>query len=133
MMKLLWIAFGGSLGALSRHGLSVLAHRLLPSNFPWGTLAANLSGCFLIGGLWVLAAEYSFSQEARLFVFTGGIGSLTTFSTYGLESLMLLREGRIVAGLGNVLLSTVLGLVLVAIGAGCALLLLGEPVAAFDT
>ncbi|WP_263792445.1 fluoride efflux transporter CrcB [Salinibacter sp.] len=132
MMKLLWIAFGGSLGALSRHGLSVLAHRLLPSNFPWGTLAANLSGCFLIGGLWVLAAEYSFSQEARLFVFTGGIGSLTTFSTYGLESLMLLREGRIVAGLGNVLLSTVLGLVLVALGIGCALLLLGEPVPALD-
>ncbi len=131
-MKLLWIAFGGSLGALSRHGLSVLAHRLLPSNFPWGTLAANLSGCFLIGGLWVLAAEYSFSQEARLFVFTGGIGSLTTFSTYGLESLMLLREGRIVAGLGNVLLSTVLGLVLVALGIGCALLLLGEPVPALD-
>ncbi|WP_263834748.1 fluoride efflux transporter CrcB [Salinibacter sp.] len=132
MMKLLWIAFGGSLGALSRHGLSVLAHRLLPSNFPWGTLAANLSGCFLIGGLWVLAAEYSFSQEARLFVFTGGIGSLTTFSTYSLESLLLLRAGRVWAGLANVLVSTVLGLLLVAIGAGCALLLLGEPVPALD-
>ncbi len=133
MLKLLWIALGGSLGALSRHGLAVLAHRLLPPTFPWGTLAANLSGCFLIGGLWVLAAEYSFSQEARLFVFTGGIGSLTTFSTYSLESLLLLRAGRVWGGLANVLVSTVLGLVLVAIGAGCTLLLLGEPVAAFDT
>ena len=132
MMKLLWIALGGSLGALSRHGLSVLAHRLLPSKFPWGTLAANLSGCFLIGVLWVVAAEYSFSQNVRVFVFTGGIGSLTTFSTYGLESLLLLREGRIMVGLGNVLISNVLGLALVALGIGCALLLLGKPVFGFD-
>jgi CrcB protein len=132
MPKLFWIVLGGGLGALSRHGLAVLAHRLLPSNFPWGTLAANLLGCFLIGVLWVIAAEYSFSQHVRGFVFTGGIGALTTFSTYGLESLLLLREGRIVAGLGNVLLSTVLGLALVALGIGCALLLLGEPVPALD-
>ncbi len=131
MLKLLWIALGGSLGALCRYGLSVLARWGLPPTFPWGTLAANLVGCFLIGGLWVLAAQYSFSEELRVFIFTGGIGSLTTFSTYSLESLLLLREGRVWAGLGNVLVSNVLGLVLVAIGAGCALFLLGEPVAAF--
>lgn len=133
MLKLLWIALGGSLGALCRHGLSVLAHRLLPPDFPWGTLVANLVGCFLIGGLWVLAAEYSFSQEARVFVFTGAIGSLTTFSTYGLESLMLLREGRIWVGVGNILLSNVLGLALVALGVACAFLWLGEPVPVVDT
>lgn len=132
MLKLLWIALGGSLGALCRHGLSVLAHRLLPPNFPWGTLAANLMGCFLIGGLWVLATEYSFSQEVRVFVFTGAIGSLTTFSTYGLESLMLLCEGRIWVGMGNILLSNVLGLALVALGVVSALVLLGEPVPAVD-
>lgn len=129
MLKLLWIALGGSLGAMCRHGLSVLAHRLLPPDFPWGTLAANLLGCFLIGGLWVLATEYSFSQETRVFVFTGAIGSLTTFSTYGLESLMLLREGRIWVGVGNILLSNVLGLILVALGAACAVLWLGKPAA----
>ncbi|WP_103020341.1 fluoride efflux transporter CrcB [Salinibacter altiplanensis] len=132
MVKLFWIALGGSLGALLRHGLSSLAHRLLPPSFPWGTLAANLSGCFLIGVLWVVAAEYSFSQNVRVFVFTGGIGSLTTFSTYSLESLMLLREGRVLRGLGNVLISNVIGLALVALGIGCALLLLGEPVSGVD-
>ncbi len=126
MIKVFWIALGGSLGALLRHGLSSLAHRLLPPSFPWGTLAANLVGCFLIGALWVLATEYSFSQHARVFIFTGGIGSLTTFSTYGLESLMLLREGRVLMGVGNILLSNVLGLALVALGAACALLLLGR-------
>ena len=128
MIKLLWIALGGSLGALLRHGLASLAHRLLPPTFPWGTLAANLAGCFLIGALWVVATEYSFSQNVRVFVFTGGIGSLTTFSTYGLESVLLLREGRVLTGLGNILLCNVLGLALVALGAACALRLLGEPV-----
>lgn len=132
MFKLLWIALGGSLGALCRHGLSVLSNRMLPLDLPWGTLAANLLGCFLIGGLWVLATEYSISQELRVFVFTGAIGSLTTFSTYGLESLMLLREGRIWVGVGNILLSNVLGLALVAIGVACALLWLGEPVPVVD-
>ena len=129
MLKLLWIALGGSLGALLRHGLSSLAQRLLSPTFPWGTLVANLVGCFLIGVLWGLATEYSFSQNVRVFVVTGGIGSLTT-STYGLESLLLLREGRILTGLGNVLLSNVLGLALVALGATCALLVIGESVTA---
>lgn len=129
MTKILWIALGGSLGALLRHGLSSLAHRLLPPAFPWGTLAANLLGCFLIGALWVFATEYSFSHNVRVFVFTGGIGSLTTFSTYGLDSLMLLRDGRVLMGLGNILVSNVLGLALVAVGAACALFVLGKSVA----
>jgi CrcB protein len=128
MIKVFWIALGGSLGALLRHGLSSLAHRVLPLSFPWGTLAANLLGCFLIGVLWVLAARYSVSQEARVFVFTGGIGSLTTFSTYALESLMLVWEGRVLAGVGNIALSNLLGLALVALGAAVGFLLLGESV-----
>ena len=130
MSKLFWTALGGSLGALLRHAISSLALRFAPPDVPWGTLAANLLGCFLIGALWVLANRYSFSQEVRVFVFTGGIGSLTTFSTYGLESLLLLREGRVLTGLSNILLSNVLGLALVALGAACALLVLGESVAA---
>jgi CrcB protein len=128
MIKVFWIALGGSLGALLRHGLSSLASRVLPLSFPWGTLAANLLGCFLIGVLWVLAARYSVSQEARVFVFTGGIGSLTTFSTYALESLMLVCEGRVLAGVGNIALSNLLGLALVALGAAVGFLLLGESV-----
>lgn len=129
MAKILWIALGGSLGALLRHGLTVLAHRLLPPTFPWGTLSANLVGCYLIGALWVLAAEYSFTENVRMFVFTGGIGSLTTFSTYGLESLVLVRDGRVLMGLGNILLSNMLGLALVALGGMCALLVRGRPIA----
>lgn len=120
MSKLLWIAAGGALGALLRYGVAGLAHRLLGPTFPWGTLAANLIGCFLIGFLWASADRMALSPNIRLFVFTGAIGALTTFSTYGLESIHLLREGEIALGAANIILSNVLGLALVAAGFACA-------------
>lgn len=116
MDKLLWIAAGGGLGAVLRYGISGLTHRAFGPTFPWGTLAANLFGCFLIGVLWAIADRTVLLPGLRLFLFTGAIGALTTFSTYGLESVNLLRDGEVVLGLANILLSNVLGLALVAAG-----------------
>lgn len=104
------------MGALLRHGVSVLVYRVLPASFPWGTLAANLSGCFLIGALWALSQRAPFPPGVGLFVFTGMIGAFTTFSTYGLESLQLMQDGKVGLGLANVAVSTVGGIALVAAG-----------------
>jgi len=124
MQNFLWVILGGGLGAALRHGLSGAARWLLGKGFPWGTLAANLAGCFLIGLLWATADRFSFPSSARLFLFTGTIGALTTFSTYSLESVVLLQEGRYAAAALNVTVHNLLGIGLVAFGLACAEFLL---------
>ena len=116
MMNLVAIAAGGALGALLRYGCSSLAGRMLGDAFPWGTLIVNLSGCLLIGMLWAISERSPLTPRTSAFLFTGVLGSFTTFSTYGLESFHLLREGQIFAGIGNIVLSNGAGLVLVVAG-----------------
>lgn len=98
MNKILLVMAGGSLGAVCRYAFSLAAIRYLGNRFPWGTLLANLSGCFLIGVAFALA-ERSFvlSLSARLFFMTGFLGALTTFSAYALESVIYMRAGSHVA------------------------------------
>lgn len=92
MLKILIIGLGGFLGAISRYGLAGLTHKYLNGSFPFGTLAVNLVGCLLIGGLMYIAQERQLlSPETRLFVFVGFLGSFTTLSTVGYETFEFLR------------------------------------------
>ena len=115
-MHLFYIALGGGLGALARYGLSKWVHLNVSAIFPWGTLAVNLTGCFLIGFFFELFETSVIPADLRSFITIGFIGAYTTFSTYSLESVNLLREGQIKLFVTNILLSTVLGLLLVAAG-----------------
>jgi CrcB protein len=124
-LKLMLIAGGGALGALLRHAVSGVALRLIGTGFPWGTLCANLLGCFLIGLLWVLSERVAFHPGARPFLFTGLLGAFTTFSTYSLESINLLRDGEVLRGMLNIAASNGLGLAAVLAGFACAQLLVG--------
>lgn len=110
MQKLLLIGVGGAIGALLRYALSGLAYRLLGETFPWGTLIVNVLGCFVIGILWAAAERTPLSPGMHVFVFTGTLGAFTTFSTYGLETFNLLRDGEVMSALGNVLASNLIGL-----------------------
>lgn len=110
------IALGGAFGALLRYGVSGLTHRLAGASFPWGTLAVNLLGCLLIGFLWAFSEKVQLSPGVRLLVFTGVLGAFTTFSTFGLESFNLFREGEVGRGIVNILASNVLGLGCVFLG-----------------
>lgn len=111
------VALGGALGALARWGMSGLTHRLLGDGFPFGTLAVNAAGCLAIGAVLYLALERGhLSPAARLLIVTGFLGSLTTFSTFGHETVELLRSERIGAAMGNVLLNVCVGLAAVAGG-----------------
>ena len=82
------------MGAIARYGLSGLAQRITPS-FPLGTLLVNLLGSFLLGFLATLFIErVMVSAELRLFALIGFLGAFTTYSTFSLESLNLVRSGE---------------------------------------
>lgn len=117
-MKILLVMIGGSLGALSRYGVSLLAARLFGTRFPWGTLIVNLSGCFLIGlsFAWADRGLSLMNPSIRLFFATGFLGALTTFSTFGLETVNSMREGTHLVTAANFLANNVLGLFLVFLG-----------------
>lgn len=117
MDNVLFVALGGSIGALTRYGVSLLSVKLFSDRFPWGTLAVNLVGCFLIGFVFSLAAERSsVSPSFRLFFVTGFLGALTTFSTYGIESVNFARSGMLDTAMINMAANNIGGLLMVLAG-----------------
>jgi CrcB protein len=118
IMKIVLVMLGGSIGALSRYGVSLLAAQLFGTRFPWGTLIVNLSGCFLIGLAFALA-DRGFSimnPSIRLFFVTGYLGALTTFSTFGLETVNSMRAGTHLVTMANFLSNNLIGGALVFLG-----------------
>jgi CrcB protein len=119
-----WVALflGGGIGASLRYLLAVLVDARAGSPFPWGTLSVNFLGCFTIGLLATLAEERGIgtSPTLRLFAITGVLGSFTTFSTFGLESLRLMESGRLHLAAANAFGSLAVCLVAVALGIAAA-------------
>ncbi|MBI1373172.1 MAG: fluoride efflux transporter CrcB [Phycisphaera sp.] len=113
------IALGGAIGALCRFGLARLVAMASPS-FPYGTLAANIIGCFLIGLLTVWFEQRSLPY-LRSGILIGFLGALTTFSTFSYESLMLMERGQTLAAFLNVV-----GTVIVCLAAAFGGLALGK-------
>ena len=117
MAKLFYVMMGGSLGALSRYGATLLAVRLFGPQFPWGTLFVNLVGCFFIGLSFALAERTSFmTPSVRLFFVTGYLGALTTFSTYAIESVNAFTSEAYLTALANVLSNNLGGAGMVFLG-----------------
>ncbi|CAO0819625.1 Fluoride-specific ion channel FluC [Desulfarculales bacterium] len=116
-MNALWVFVGGGIGALSRYLVSVAAARLWGAGFPFGTLIANLVGLFLIGLFFGLAERSSLlGFSARLFFVIGFLGGLTTFSSFGWETVKLAGDGLWGLALVNILLNNLVGLGLVLVG-----------------
>ena len=112
MKSLLLVALGGALGSMTRFKLSGwVLHHTANWRFPAGTLTVNLLGCFIAGLLAGMAVKQEiFTPEARLFLFTGLLGGFTTFSAFGLETLLLLKRGEAGVAFANVAISVVIGL-----------------------
>ena len=85
-----WVALGSALGGVSRYALALWMTRQFGAAMPWGTLAANVAGCFAIG----LLASLVKSPAARMFLMTGFCGGFTTFSSFGLETRNLWQSGE---------------------------------------
>ena len=79
MQRLVLVCVGGAVGTGLRYLVAIVAARWLGSDFPWGTLAVNLVGAFLIGLVQQLAAVPVLSEEGRLLLSTGVMGGLTTY------------------------------------------------------
>lgn len=100
MRGLLLVAIGSALGGSARFGVYQLAAALGVVEFPWGTLAVNVAGSFVIG--WFGAATPVESIGARQFVMTGICGGFTTFSAFSLDTLGMLRNGEIAKAALNI-------------------------------
>ncbi len=111
--KLLIIALAGSVGTLARYGIVGLVQGRTGGDFPWGTFAANMAGCFLAGLVWALAeTRVSLEGPARTYIMVGFMGAFTTFSAYTLETSELLRAGQYAFAAANVALQNTIGIAL---------------------
>ena len=118
-MSYLWIFIGGGLGSVARFALSGLVARRIGETFPWGTLAVNVTGSLLIGFIAAATApegRWLVTPGARQFVMLGLLGGFTTFSSFSLQTLELMRDGDWLRAAGNVVLSFVLCLAAVWLG-----------------
>jgi CrcB protein len=112
MDRLLFIGLGGALGTLARHGVSVWCAQMFGTAFPYGTLAINFIGSFLLGVVMKLSLTTDFlSPTVRLALGTGVLGGFTTYSTFSYETFTFLRDGAWLTGIANALL-TLLGCLL---------------------
>lgn len=115
--KLIAVAVGGGLGSSVRYLASTAGYRLFGLGFPVATLAVNLAGCLLIGIVFSLAETRGvMSQTTRLFVMTGFLGGLTTFSTFALETVDYAHVNGMGIAAANVIASNLGGLMAVLIG-----------------
>jgi CrcB protein len=103
------VAVGGACGALLRYYAGLWLNR---AEFPYGTLAVNLVGSFLIGFLVLYALRQKWPDPAYLFAVTGVLGGFTTFSAFSFENLEMVQDGKLGLAFGYALGTVVLGLAL---------------------
>jgi CrcB protein len=122
LLSVIYVALGGAFGSTSRYLLGTWTQSISKSiDFPYGTLTVNLIGCFVIGFLSQLAeARGVFTPESRALVFIGILGGFTTFSSFGNDTINLLRDGETFNALANVGANVIVGLLLVWLGRSVA-------------
>jgi CrcB protein len=120
MVASLLVAMGGAAGSLARYWVSVLVVRMIGGEaFPWATLIINVAGSFVIGVFAALTgAEGRLAGDTttRLLVMVGICGGFTTFSSFSLQTLVLLRSGEMLPALLNIAASVLLCLLATAAG-----------------
>ena len=127
MARFLWICLGGAAGTGARYLTAVFLLRALGPSFPFGTLAVNVSGCFLLGAIMhVGLATDMLSPTLRLALSTGLMGGFTTYSTFNYETMQYLREGAWEMAALNVAATLVLGLAAGALGVAAARWIVGS-------
>ena len=126
LLKLLVIGAGGFLGAIVRYVLSNYVQEASKPKFsPMALWLFNLLGCLLIGIIMGFVINYQLlGERVRLFIIMGFLGSLTTFSTFGYETLTLIKDNEILLALANVVLQVAIGIFVVWLGYVCSKLIM---------
>jgi fluoride exporter len=126
-MKLyLIVAFGSGIGGMLRYYISDFVQKYSSSLFPYGTLAVNIIGSFIIGlVLFYLDSIKMISSEMRLFLTVGLCGGLTTFSTFSYETVRLIQDSEYLLAGSNVLLNVLVTLLAVLLAAFISKLIIG--------
>jgi CrcB protein len=126
-MKLyLIVAVGSGIGGALRYFISDIVHKYSPSLFPYGTLAVNILGSFLLGFiLFYLDAVKLISTEMRLFLTVGLCGGLTTFSTFSYETVRLIQDSEFLLAGVNVLINVLVTILAVLLAAFISKLIIG--------
>ena len=114
MTKTILIGVAGLVGTLLRYWLAGLVAKEYGETFPWGTMAVNLIGCFLAGAIFHVTEErFLLNPTLRTIILIGLLGGFTTFSSYGLQTFSLLRDGQFGLATLNITASNLLGIVMV--------------------
>lgn len=117
MQKILFVGVGGFIGASLRYVISMSSSKLLGTHLPYGTLIVNVSGGILIGFIMELGLSSNIiSSNMKLFLTTGILGGLTTFSTFSYETISLFNEGSYISAVLNICLNLFLSLAGVVLG-----------------
>ena len=119
MTNTILIGVAGLVGTLLRYWIAEFVARRSGGTFPWGTLVVNIVGCLLAGVIFNLTEErFLISPTFRTVILVGLLGGFTTFSAYGLQTFILLRDGQIGIATLNVVVSNVVGILMVWVGYG---------------
>jgi fluoride exporter len=117
LLQCLMVGIGGFLGAVSRFFVSSRVQAISNSFFPLGTLAVNMLGCLLIGILFgIVDSTQLLGPYAENLLITGFLGAFTTFSTFGYETLILLRDRKIIQAFANIFIQIFVGILAVWLG-----------------
>lgn len=117
MLSIFIVAFGGALGAVARYFTYLWVKSQITHHLPLGTLLVNVAGCFAIGVLMVFIEKaVPFHQHLLLVGVVGFLGSFTTFSTFGFETLYLIRNDQLGWAVTNIFANVLVGLGAVGLG-----------------
>ena len=111
MIKILLIALAGAFGAVARYSVTNWAYKIFGMGFPYGTLAVNIIGCFLLGLAMKLAITISMPDNLRFAITVGFLGALTTFSTFSYDSFIMFEAGKWQLALINISANILTGLI----------------------